>query len=143
VRYGRSVKRVLAASAATLVAALAPSKAEAGPKTTLEAIRHGVEEHVLAVGCASAQVTAKLVGSTVVRAYPDEGDSVGLDAEVLDVGVSERGLVWTVGPDAETCQQNDFLTVRATGPGRPGTTSGGRSSIGAGCTRSTRRGTAG
>ena len=44
-------------------------------------------ERVQGVGCTTAHVTADIVGRRVVRAQPDEEDSVGVDAEVLDVAV--------------------------------------------------------
>jgi hypothetical protein len=107
VGYARRVKRALALSA--VVALYVVAHADAAPKRTLEPIRHGFERQVEGVGCGSAQVTARIGGGDVVRAEPDEGDSVGLDADVLDVAVSDGRIVWTVGPNAETCELNDSL----------------------------------
>ena len=111
--YARGVKRVLVtatvALAATALLAEGAMSAHAAPKRTLESIRHGLYERVQGVGCTTAQVTADIVGRRVIRAQPDEGDSVGLDAEVLDVTVGNGRIVWTVGPDAETCALNDAL----------------------------------
>jgi hypothetical protein len=113
VGYARGVKRLpLAATvalAATALLADGAASAGAAPRRTLEPIRHGLYERVQGVGCTTAQVAADIVGRRVVRAQPDEGDSVGVDVEVLDVAVGNGQIVWTVGPDAETCALNDSL----------------------------------
>jgi hypothetical protein len=105
------VKQVLAVSALLFLSAAVPT--EAAPTRTLEPIRHGFERQVGGLGCSSAQVTARVAAGQVVRAQPDEGDSVGVDAEVLDVAVGDGRIVWTVGPNADTCSLNDSLD----GPG--------------------------
>jgi hypothetical protein len=107
------VKRVFAAAAALVASAflagVSAAPAHAVAKRSLEPIRHGLLEQVEGVGCQSAQVTADINRSRVVRAQPDEGDGVGLDAEVLDVAVGDGRVVWTVGPAAETCRRNDSI----------------------------------
>jgi hypothetical protein len=111
--YARGVKRVLVVAAAALVAyavlAEDATPAQATPRRTLEPIRHGFEERVGGVGCTTAQVTASIVGRQVIRVQPDDGDSVGVEADVLDVAVGDRRVVWTVGPNADTCALNDSL----------------------------------
>jgi hypothetical protein len=114
VSYARSVQRVLAVSAVALavsthLALIVAGRAEAAPKQTLEAIHHGLERQVEGAGCTATQVTAKIGGGRVIRTRPEEGDSVGMDADVLDVVVTNGRIVWTVGPDAETCERNNLL----------------------------------
>jgi hypothetical protein len=95
------------AAVVAALSALTPTSACASPVRTLEPIRHGFQEQVGGVGCASAQVGADIRGSRAVLVAPQEGDVVGGSADVLGVAVAGGRVLWTVGPDAETCALND------------------------------------
>jgi hypothetical protein len=89
-----------------VVLSVAAPSSQAAPRETLETVRHGIFETANGIGCSTAAISTTISGSDVVRVQPEEGDSVGIDAAVLRVDVTDGRVTWTVGPTPSVCSLN-------------------------------------
>lgn len=102
------IKRLVAiAIGFTVAMAVGPSSIHAKPPLTNELIRGAVSMEVSGVGCSTATVPLRTRSNRVHSVSPEVGESLGIDAEVLNVRVQRGYVVWTIGPGPEACAWNE------------------------------------
>lgn len=99
------MKRLATVTAGAVLVALAmATAAHAVPKNVPLTVEREFVESVAGNGCTTATVRERLP-SRPVHAWPTEGDKIRRGVSVLEVSMGRRGVVWAVGPDAETCAE--------------------------------------